>query len=706
MKKCTNCGCENIDQAVFCAGCGQKLGEAPQPDETEIFDETQELEEQPEKKPWNKKIIIVASIVIAAIVAVGATGLIRIQEFRSYVKEFQKECSSYPSLGQYEDDYTQELEDAQTIISGFKFWETGKQKKQMQELSQTVADMNQRVAKYQKTYQDDVARIETDGKYFAGDYEDEYKKSKESCEEALKDFDEESSKRETEDFTKLVDKIIKYNETEGADMASEVKNAGKAEHSCETYLLSQNAEKVKKSYADKNYKQEKEDYDTYKGWKEKFSTPETINNYEQVDVSGNKKIHLYVNGDNKDESWDKDSFLIYEKKNKSSEWTKCSVAEVQQIKGNMTIDLVADISTSMEDQFSDMQNCLSRFADETEEDTTLGLSIISSVYERKLEFTKDKSSVESAINNLTCEGSTCLYQSLYSSVLYTASATGSRCVVAFTDGKNEPYDSGYDYYEDDVINIATTYQIPIYLIGIGSDIEEGTLQSIANSTGGFYRNISSVSDLYDIYEQIYDRQKSVYQITYDSSLKNRENRAVYVYGESTDGNDIIRFQNNINAETLADAYASSDDISASDLASYYTKKKYISEYDLNAITNAEDIQTIINVYYAKNGYKFGNADVLAQMKSMGVISKNGSLSMNAAVSKIKKNSKLFSNLMALYNYRYELFYDMGYDVYYNEGYTDYSDFADEINSKIGENDTSRYKDLIKKVYKKMVHLYD
>ena len=653
-------------------------------------------------KKLNKPVVVTLAIVAALVIVVAVTGIVRICGFKNYVSSFQEECQAFPSMGKYEEDYGRQMDEADRILSGFQFWKTGKQKNQMQELNKIIAEMNQKVAKYQQAYQDGVAKIEDSGNYFTGDYEKEYKDSKEACEKALKDFDEEDCKEETEAFTKLVDDIISYNENEGTAMVSYVKTTGDNLYSCENYLLSQRAGNVKKAYKEKQYKQEKEHYDAYQNWKQKFSTQGTIGDYDQVDVSENKKINLYVSGNNKDEAWSKDSFLIYEKKSRSEEWTPCTVEEIKQIKGNMSIDLVADISTSMEYQFDDMKNCLSQFADETEADTSLGLSTISSIYERKLTFTKDKNSVETAIDNLECQGSTCLYQSLYSSVLYTASATGSRCVVAFTDGKNEPYESGYDYYEDDVINIATTYQIPIYIIGIGDGIEANTLQHIAEATGGFYRNIAYVSALYDVYNDIYEKQKSTYQIKYSSSLKSRENREVYVYGESNDGMDVIRFQSGIDAEVLADAYASSDDIDASNLASYYTKKKYISQYDLENITDVNEIQTIINIYYAKNGYKFTNGDVLETMKKLGVMSGNGTKSMDAAVKSIKKNPKLFKNLMALYNYRYELFYNLGIDVYYGEGYTEYSDFEEEMNYQLGEStSSSRYKDLIKKIYKKM-----
>ena len=246
----------------------------------------------------------------------------------------------------------------------------------------------------------------------------------------------------------------------------------------------------------------------------------------------------------------------------------------------------------------------------------------------------------------------------------------------------------------------------MYIIGIGDDVEDGVLRNIAESTGGFYHNIYDVSELYDIYEQIYEQQKSIYQINYSSELKNKDNRQVYVYGESNDGADVIRFQSAIDAEVLADAYGDGSEFSASDLAAFYTKKKYLSQYELENITSVQDVQTIINIYYAKNDYKFGNEEVLAQMKKLGVITKNGTKDMNGAVKKMKKNATLYKNLMALHNYRYELFYNIGYDAYYNSGCTDYLDFKAEVNQQVGESaDSTRYKDIMKKIYKRLQNEY-
>lgn len=687
MKKCPKCGLENFDGNLLCSGCGAELLPTLEPTK---------------KKGFNKKVFIPIIIVLAVILIAGGicvTGMIRINGFKDYIAAYEKECNDYISLGQYEAAYKQDLEDAQTIISGFKFWETENQKEKMKQLSEEISALNAKVANYQKSYEETVARFETDSNYFLGDYTDDYNKAKTDCENALRSFDEAESKQKTEDFSQLVDTIIDFNKTEGNNMLSYVENNASASFSCEGYLLGQIAEKVKNAYNAENFNEEKQEYENYLNLNNKFTTSANILNYDQVDVSQDNKINLYIRSNNKDESWNTDSFVIYEKKNDSDEWVSCSVSEVNQIQGNMSIDLVADISSSMYSQFDAMKYCLNQFTDTTENETNLGLSTISSVYTRELTFTTDKDTIRSAINNLQCEGATSLYQSLYSSVLYTAKAPGSRCVLAFTDGINVPYGSGYDYSENDVISIAQTYQIPIYIIGVGYDLEENILRNIAEATGGTYNRISDIYSLYDIYTQIYEQQKSIYQISYSSSLNNKDNRDVYVYGESSDGTDIIRFENTVDAEVLANAYENESAFDASNLKAFYTKKKYLSQYELENITNIEDIQTIINIYYAKNGYKFGNKDVLRKLKKMGIIKKNGKKDMDHALKKIKKNATLYQNLMALYNYRYEMFYKIGHDIYSQYGGIAYSDFMAEINRQAGEDpESTRYSDIISKIY--------
>lgn len=84
---------------------------------------------------------------------------------------------------------------------------------------------------------------------------------------------------------------------------------------------------------------------------------------------------------------------------------------------------------------------------------------------------------------------------------------------------------------------------------------------------------------------------------------------------------------------------------------------------------------------------------------MGIIKKNGKKDMDHALKKIKKNATLYQNLMALYNYRYEMFYKIGHDIYSQYGGIAYSDFMAEINRQAGEDpESTRYSDIISKIY--------
>ena len=85
---------------------------------------------------------------------------------------------AYMSLGKYESEYEQDMDDAKSIISGFKFWKTGSQREKMQQLSDEISALNAKVAKYQKAYEEATAKMEKDSKYFLGDYEDKYNEAK------------------------------------------------------------------------------------------------------------------------------------------------------------------------------------------------------------------------------------------------------------------------------------------------------------------------------------------------------------------------------------------------------------------------------------------------------------------------------------------------------------------------------------------------
>ncbi len=101
-------------------------------------------------------------------------------------------------------------------------------------------------------------------------------------------------------------------------------------------------------------------------------------------------------------------------------------------------------------------------------------------------------------------GSTYLYDSLYDSIEDAAAQTGRKAVVAITDGEelHEPGLDGDGLTMDDVIQLAQNANIPLFLIGLGSNVDEAVLQEMADETGGYFYQAAANEDLQDIYSNI------------------------------------------------------------------------------------------------------------------------------------------------------------------------------------------------------------
>lgn len=148
-----------------------------------------------------------------------------------------------------------------------------------------------------------------------------------------------------------------------------------------------------------------------------------------------------------------------------------------------------------------------------------------SIVQQMCSFTDSANLLESGINNMYTDGMTALYDAVYDGIAHASLRGGARCVIAFTDGIDNR--SRVGMY--DVINYATTQQVPVYVIGVGDDVEESCLRTIADETGGKYWFIDDLYDLEEIFEQIYSEQKKYYEVCYvtDKSLSTFEERSIF-----------------------------------------------------------------------------------------------------------------------------------------------------------------------------------
>lgn len=700
---CPLCGSPSGPEATFCTNCGASLSEDPLPPVISADVESRdEGTDKKTKKPLLITLLCILSILLAGLFAVGCYDFVKTKAFKEEISSFEEIETKYAGLGKCKSEYTELLANANDTASHFLFWKYEDLIESMDRLEKEIRDMNEAVAEYREQYDAIVAEIETDTHFVMDNYEEKYQSIKADLETALFDFDEKTAKKRAGDFSDIRDQIIAENEEMASACVEDARSIrdsfdGYGAHPFELYMIEDFVGRIESANDAQDYISLHDDYNQLKEWSDKFSvaslTNEQIAGFVQADVSLSDTVKLYLNSYYYDTyDFKLEDFIIYEEN--GGVWNECDAVSISQIKGSLTLDLVVDVSSSMSDDFYTMQQAVEGFVSSTYSDTVLGLSTIGSIYERHQDFTSDKNSIIDSAWNLDCYGLTSLYQSLYSSVVYTASAEGARCVVAFTDGHNEPYGSGYDYDAQDVIDVSNYYQVPVYIIGIGSGVYSSELKNIAEATGGSYYDRVSIYDLQSIYSSIYEAQGKLYELSYKTTVPNNKNRDIYVLYTDDSESLSVRLESQLNAEALQEAYETSK-FRSDDPAAFYTDGKYLSSDDLSNLgSDLEAVQTVINIYYAKNGFKFGDSEngqkQLEKMLSLGVISENGTLDGDTVSALIMSNAVIYQNFSALYNYRYELIYSAAYDIYWNNPGISYEELRSQVHKHFGEENEYRF----------------
>jgi VWFA-related protein len=125
-----------------------------------------------------------------------------------------------------------------------------------------------------------------------------------------------------------------------------------------------------------------------------------------------------------------------------------------------------------------------------------------------------------AIASTAARGNTALYDALFTSVELLKDRPGRKAVVLLSDGVD---DNGVGkqlskHSVQDVLQFAKRVNVPIYAIGIGTEIDEALLAGFAQSTGGRYFLTPNASESKSLYDQIGLQLAGQYLISYTSNL--------------------------------------------------------------------------------------------------------------------------------------------------------------------------------------------
>ena len=121
-------------------------------------------------------------------------------------------------------------------------------------------------------------------------------------------------------------------------------------------------------------------------------------------------------------------------------------------------------------------------------------------------FTSNKSVLAAAVDEEVTFGATYLYDTLYSGIEDVMLQSGRKAVIAITDGGESHTDNfdGDGRDQQAVIELARNNKVPLFLIGLGPEIEVDALTTMAEETSGHYYQAATNDDLKDIYSNIVD----------------------------------------------------------------------------------------------------------------------------------------------------------------------------------------------------------
>lgn len=177
----------------------------------------------------------------------------------------------------------------------------------------------------------------------------------------------------------------------------------------------------------------------------------------------------------------------------------------------VTTALVLDHSGSMKPPADDqdtrpkiqaLHRAASRFIEIMPATGLVSIIPFSTDVSRPREFRSDKKELTALVQKLQAEGETALFDATFVGIgtLEAEGGTGKRAVIAMTDG----IDNSSRRRVEEVIERAQEAKIPLYMLGFGreGELDQKTMERMAQSTGGRYYHAKNEKALLDIFENL------------------------------------------------------------------------------------------------------------------------------------------------------------------------------------------------------------
>lgn len=186
----------------------------------------------------------------------------------------------------------------------------------------------------------------------------------------------------------------------------------------------------------------------------------------------------------------------------------------------LSVVITLDTSGSMSKRMAETQSAAKAFVNALEQRDSAQLVAFAREVRTLTPMSSSTDAVTNAIDQTVARGDTALYDALYQSVELLADRPGRKAVVLLSDGVDDD-GTGKPLSQrtvSEAIQAAQRINAPVYVIGLGTELDQAILSEIADATGALYLNAPQLSDLQAVYNNIGAQLSGQYAIRYTSNL--------------------------------------------------------------------------------------------------------------------------------------------------------------------------------------------
>jgi len=186
----------------------------------------------------------------------------------------------------------------------------------------------------------------------------------------------------------------------------------------------------------------------------------------------------------------------------------------------LSVVLAVDVSGSMSKRINEARIAAKAFVATLNSSDSVQLLSFARKIKTPTDMTQDINKVNAAIEDLRARGDTALYDAVFRSVDLVAEREGRKAIVLLSDGVDDD-GTGKPLSKasvDDALAAAAKVNVPVFVIGLGTGMDEAVLTRIADETGAIYLNAPKADKLSEVYGRIGDQLSGQYAIRYTSNL--------------------------------------------------------------------------------------------------------------------------------------------------------------------------------------------